>query len=523
MLIKNFFKGLITIIVAISFSTPTFADDWLYTVRPNEAASTIANKYLLNPYRIDEVLDYNKIEAANQLLPGTVLKIPLNMLKFGPARVKVTSVQGDVKLVTANSEEELSTLHTIRLGDKVVTGEESSVMMRFADNSELLLGSGSELIFDVLSQWGRTGMVDSRMRLVKGNVEGRVKKLIGPKSKFEVHTPSAVATVRGTEFRVRVGEQNSKIAFNEVSEGKVQVENNVAQEIVPMGFGLVTEEGKKSDGVIELLPAPTLIESKQEYFGHSASLSWKENKDASAYRWELFEGKEAVKQLSSRLVEVSKTSFDKLDVGNYTVRIRAVDSKGLEGLDREHTFFVNGKLLAPVKPFSNSNFKVGEDLVFNWQQSSDFESYRVEVSNDIDFKQLVSYDSVTTPGLSSNNTLSTGEYYWRVSGKGKAQVSPFTKPIPFTVTLPEIVLLNLSDVRAGEKFSAEWNSFGKAQKFHWQIAEDSSFSTIVSEGEVKTNRLTVPVANKGYYYFRATYLDESGKKQYSTPQMFMVY
>ncbi len=522
MMYKNFVLKLILLLVLVG-ATPAFTNDWLYTVRPNEAASKIGKSYLVNPYRIDEVLAYNNIVDADNLVAGTVLKIPVNYLKFGPARVQVTSVQGNVLIQNAYKESPLSTLHSVKLGDKIITGESSSAMLRFADGSELLLGSQSELIFDVLTQWGRTGMVDSRMRLLKGSAEGRVNKLQGSKSKFEVHTPSAVATVRGTEFRVRVGKDNSSVSFNEVSEGKVQVANNAAASLVPMGFGLVAEEGKKSDNVIELLPAPNLIGAELEYYGTMAELAWQQEQGAKAYRLELFEGNEAVSLIDSNLLSSAKAKIENLAVGDYTVRVRSVDDNGLEGLDRQHSFFVNGKILPPKRAASLTHFDINKKVEMSWQKDQMFSAYHYQVSDSKTFDNILRERETRSSKVTLRERLPIGTYYWRVLGKSTEKNSSYSLPIPFTVHLPKTIKVEVFDVKEGEAINAKWNNFGQSQKFEWQLATDKEFKNITQQGTTNENKVALKATNKGYYYFRVAQIVDGKTLAFTQPEAIMIY
>ncbi len=520
---KKLLKGLL--LVSILFlSLPLFASDWLYTVRPNEQALTIGNKYLVNPYRIDEILKYNQIEEPGKLTAGTVLKIPLNYLKFGPARVHVLSVQGDVAIISNNKRNPLTTLSSVQLGDKIITGKNSSTMIRFADKSELLLGSEAELIFDVLTQWGRTGMVDSRMRLMRGSVEGRVETLDGPGAHFEVHTPSAVATVRGTEFRVRVNKDNTEVTYNEVSEGKVQVKNNVAPLLVPQGFGTVSEKGKKADEPIELLPAPNFTLAKDVYPAKPVALEWEANAEATGYRVEIFADKLFKNQIDSRLVEANKIALNDIATGKYALRVRSIDVNGLEGIDAKHYFELHGAPESPQNLSSKEQVLSGEVLEFEWDAPNSAEGYLLEISRDENFQAIIVSQEADNTKQVLKETFSPGKYFWRVSGTNEhgtgypSQSKIISVELPVTPTVSHV-----DDIEVGNSVAVYTSKVPFANSYQWQISKDRDFSKILISRTTNNPELLLEDLEQGTYFVRVAAEGPNNLERYSESKEFEVY
>ncbi len=523
MFYKNFLKW-ICIFLAISVSSQLLANDWLYTVRPNDDASSIGNKYLINPYRIDEVLRYNQLPDSKELLAGTVLKFPLDMLKFGPARVQVLSVQGDVVFLRNDISESLSTAHSIQLGDKIHTQENSYTVLRFADKSELLLGSNSELFFDVLTRWGRTGMVDSRMRLLKGSAEGRVETLQGPGAHFEVHTPSAVATVRGTEFRVRVSQQNTEVTYNEVSEGKVNVDNKISELLIPQGFGIVSEKGKAADKPVELLAAPQLVFAENLYPAKPVTIAWQKDDKADGYRVELFADNEYKQQIKSYFVQATRINFNAIDSGDYAIRIRAIDSNGLEGLDSKHQFKLNEAPMAPTGLSAIDTRIVGEKLHFSWQPQSNAETYHLEISSNKDFSNLLVEKQVDNPSFSHLAEMPPGDYFWRTRGENEYGKGYYSDTQPFSLKLPAEPQINqLDDTELGQEVAVTWSKVPYAQSYQWQLATDENFESIVDSSVSKINQINLKALESDNYYFRVAAVGPHNNERYGPAKSFQVY
>jgi hypothetical protein len=97
-------------------------------------------------------------------------------------------------------------------GDRLVTGDGSSLQLALADGSSLALGPNSELNVRSVGQ----GDKDSRsfFELIKGKVDALVRKLtLG--AAFEIRTANACAAVKGTQFEVAFDSGNSGVTVLE--------------------------------------------------------------------------------------------------------------------------------------------------------------------------------------------------------------------------------------------------------------------------------------------------------------------
>jgi ferric-dicitrate binding protein FerR (iron transport regulator) len=86
----------------------------------------------------------------------------------------------------------------ILVGDKIQTSEKSRVTVELIDGSELTLSEGSSIVIDRAV----TSVADSMIELFTGRLRSLVNMVPGKANGFEVHTPNAVASVRGTDFAV---------------------------------------------------------------------------------------------------------------------------------------------------------------------------------------------------------------------------------------------------------------------------------------------------------------------------------
>jgi hypothetical protein len=84
----------------------------------------------------------------------------------------------------------------ILVADKLETSRRSSVTVELIDGSQLVVSDVSSIVIDRTM----TSAADSTVELFKGKLRSIVNIAAGRPAGFEVHTPNAVASVRGTDF-----------------------------------------------------------------------------------------------------------------------------------------------------------------------------------------------------------------------------------------------------------------------------------------------------------------------------------
>ena len=84
----------------------------------------------------------------------------------------------------------------ILLRDRLETSRKSGATIDLIDGSELVLSGASSAVIDRTN----TGSADSRIELFRGKLRSVINIAAGMQRGFEVHTPNAVASVRGTDF-----------------------------------------------------------------------------------------------------------------------------------------------------------------------------------------------------------------------------------------------------------------------------------------------------------------------------------
>jgi hypothetical protein len=134
---------------------------------------------------------------------------------------KFNEIRGDVSLMRAKTTITPKVESAVETKDVVATGDKARAKLLLTDDTLLSVGQKSNLeVTEYLLDKNRRSSVIS---LKAGTMHTKVEKFLDPDSKFEVHTPTAVAGARGTEWLTVISEnpgttfyalQNAITVFN---------------------------------------------------------------------------------------------------------------------------------------------------------------------------------------------------------------------------------------------------------------------------------------------------------------------
>ena len=397
------------------------AEEWTYTTRPGDNLWNISKKHLKSVNYWSRLQEHNKVDVAKQLAPGTRLRVPLEWLKVQAAPAVVVSVTGSVKYIKSGTKNSspLTSKQTVTIGDTIITEADSSVLVQFADGSTLLIQQNSQVLFDTLSSYEQTGMVDTRLRLQQGRVETSVTPMKNSRSRYEITTPAAVAAVRGTQFRIAYENQQQTMA-SEVVKGEVNVAAEGIEQAVKKGFGTITEKGKAPQPPVKLLTKPNINQFPTVLKYLPYTFNWPPLENANQYRVQITSAEQQDGLIYESTHNAEQFLLSELDNGQYILRLRGVDENGLEGFNAEHEFTVNTdfpvvKLLSPSNHLETNN----QMLTFEWQTEKKANSYQLQIATDNEFNNLIIDEITAGNSLTVKEELQDGHYLWRITAIDK--------------------------------------------------------------------------------------------------------
>jgi hypothetical protein len=173
----------------------------------------------------------------------------------------LTQVQGGVDILIADGStwQPVEVGAQIEAGTRVRTGCDATAQLAFFDGSTTDLASDTEVfIVQMISLKKAEGKVIILQQRA-GQTYHRVQPLLDADSRFEVETPSAVASVRGTEFALDVGADGATQVV--VVEGLVNVEAQEITIVVEAGQGTVARPQQPPDPAQPAATLPARVES----------------------------------------------------------------------------------------------------------------------------------------------------------------------------------------------------------------------------------------------------------------------
>ncbi|WP_261842212.1 FecR domain-containing protein [Aliamphritea ceti] len=502
------------LLVLSSITSVSYAQDWIYTTTKGDNLWNLSEQYLDRVSRFEALRKLNGIENPKQMPPGIKLRIPLKWVRSNPVPAVIDELLGDAQLQRAGSGD-LVTLQAgdeVYLGDQIRTGGESTLAIRFADDSILTLYADSLIRFDHLSAHGKTGMVDSRLNLIQGRMDTRVTPASGPGSRFEIQTPSAISAVRGTEYRALVG-ADGKVSNIEVLHGKVKVSGAGKHTLVKRGFGTQVAEGKAPIKPRKLLPAPELSAFNGPIRNISELVSWPVIEKAERYRVEVSADEAFDIVQWTQISEYAKAALPDIADGAYYLRVRAIDSLGLEGLNSVQPFLLDAHPQPPLQlqPVPDQVLR-GETAVLQWTQSAEAQRYRLEIATDAAFDQaIVDQSDISDTRFDTADLAVPGKYYWRLTSiTATGELGPVGISRSWQVK-PAAEKVE-AEVGASEdgKLVASWRAGSEEQSYQVQIATEETFENLLLDQQQNEARISFDAVEGQVRYLRVRSIESDG-------------
>lgn len=260
-------------------------------------------------------------------------------LKEGPLQetyAEVVYLKGEaLKYTLKGKAEPVKKGSQFYAGERITTKPNSSLTLRFADQSTAIISAQSEVLFEEIQGSATSGA--SALKLTKGQLESRVAKQKGFGAKYEVRTPAMQLAVRGTVFETSF-DPEAKTSRAVVLEGVVEASQGQQSVELNQGFGLVVHRSQASLSPSSILSAPTInpVEPVQKQF--PLIFGWNVLSRVSQYQLQLFAGKNADQLVLDKWYRGNIASINGLSNGDYLLRVRGVDKNGLGGFYGETRF-----------------------------------------------------------------------------------------------------------------------------------------------------------------------------------------
>lgn len=492
-------------------------DDFIYTARPRDTLIGLGRRLLREPRRWRDLQRLNRIANPRRIPLNTEIRIPYAWLRM---RVQ-TAVAADLSGTVLRNGKPLAAGATVAQGSRIETGPNGSVTLDLPDGSVVTLQKSSTLQLQTLQQVsGVRSARDYQLRLEKGRVQ-TADEPQGKMGRFEIVTPAAICAVRGTQFRTSY-DSATGAAADETLEGTVAVSGAHAAVSVPADFGTRVKANEVPIPPVRLLPVPDLAAIPATNLTPRLVLEWPPVAGAVRYRVQLAPDSQFRTILEDTESTSPRVSLPAPPDGAFWLRVRAVDTLGLEGLDAVKT--VSERLLPSPTPLSpRPGARVtGTQASFSWSAAAAATRYRWQLARGQGFTAAVIMQRIVAgKNEVTIDGMQPGRYVWRIASVGaQGETGEWSAPQPYT-QLPNPPILQRPDV-ARRVIRLRWSS-ASAAHYHLQLSRDPAFTRPLIERDVDSSRLSLRRPRAGTYYARVQVIGDDGiRGPYSAALRFEV-
>ncbi|MHA7410953.1 FecR family protein [Burkholderia pseudomallei] len=389
-----------------------------YTTRSGDTLYDVSARYLQGTDDWPLVAQLNDVPVPKHLQPGVVLKLPAARLRKERLSARVIAAHGTVESAGRGSAQfaPVAVDATLTEGDRLRTGSNAFVTLELSDGTHLSLPPDSQIDLATLRRTVLTGTLERVIDLRRGSVDSEVTHLKKKDDRFQIRSPSVVAGVRGTRFRVNYDKDGRASTTVEVLDGTVGGAPRATRSpdtLVHANFGNVTSASGVVGSPIALLDAPQLANPAKIQDDPQVAFDLVPLGGAQSYHVQIARDAGLYDLFKEVQVPAPRATFADVPDGTYFVRIAAIDSHGLEGQPRIYAFerrrFGVDASAAPADG----------GYAFRWSTTQDGAAagatrFRFVLSRSKDLSNPIVDQVDAQGGRIAVSNLTPGDYYWSV-------------------------------------------------------------------------------------------------------------
>ncbi len=179
-------------------------DHLIYQMQPGDTLTGLVARHMQGPDALKQVVQANRLANVNRIPVGQKIRIPRGLLKFTPSSATVSRLNcKTVVQIDGNNAVPVKTGSVLEEGAVVRIPAGCQFALTLEDESTVRLMSGAVIQLKTLRRNAFEASPEVKIQLLDGRLEIDVpRKRLSTDAPFQVLTPTSVAGVRGTEFRV---------------------------------------------------------------------------------------------------------------------------------------------------------------------------------------------------------------------------------------------------------------------------------------------------------------------------------
>ncbi len=357
-----------------------------YKIKPGDTLRGLVAQYFNGDDGLSLVSKLNQLDNPNKVQVGKVIKLPRERIKFMPSTATVSRLNcSGVTLLGGSDPVQVRAGMSLSEGAVLKVPPSCQFAITLDDASTVSLLSGAIIQLKTL----RVNLLEPSPEIQIELLEGRIsvdvpRKRLDGDAPFRVKTPTSVAGVRGTQFRVGFDavDRQSQV---EVTSGEVGAKGNeeLREKRALGNQGVPILSTGKSLPLENLLRAPAF---KNTGFVSSAQavqdVLIEFDVDPKTHRLSLIKSQDAGFSLAQSEIKLLKPEVVVADLGNKAIffQVAAISETGLYGSTSEMSIcrgYIRGKtwrchvqfdlsgLLKPVLYFERLDSEGGSKVLMN--------------------------------------------------------------------------------------------------------------------------------------------------------------
>ncbi len=537
-------------------ATPLLVDGLIaHRVAPGDTLEQIAHDYLGDRRLWPELQSFNRVASPLRLQPGFTLRFPDKLLQLATASIEY--VQGRAVAITparhsADSRglasetppqrRNLQAGETVQEGDQLQLDPNAFVAVRLADGSLVRVQAQSDVLLQQMRRRGRAGNLQSVLELHSGGLDASVTPVTPvthpPASQrhFEIRTPVASTSVRGTRFSVQTDAAGRTVAA--VDEGAVAVAAAGAAQgrrstqapgpLLTAGQGLAVTAAGRLGPASALLTAPDVTGLPERFEdSHWLDIALPAVANASHYQLQVARDAQFSQVVRSATSDSPLVRMAAVEDGDYLLAVRAIDAQGIPGRLAQRSIRVKTQPVPPLYQAPAAAATVAQGAgTLQCTQVPGAVAYRIQVASDAGFAQPL-LDAQAGECRLSVAALPVGSYQWRAASvrstaANAADQGPFAGGQAFTVAQPPATL-SAADILLGSAGDTERLSWPgqPGQSYRLRVASDLDFSEVLHDVVLDEPLWSTRTLAPGNYYVQLQVIDASGlRSRFSAARVF---
>lgn len=520
---------------------PLMVDGLLaHRVTPGDTLEQIARQYMGDHRLWPELQSFNRVANPRHLQPGFTLRFPDRLLRLATASVEYVRGQavaltpaprGDGQAPGAAQRRNVQAGEVLQEGEQLQLAANSFVSVRLADGSLVRVQAQSEVQLQQMRRRGRAGSLQSVLELQSGALDASVTRDSSSQRRFEIRTPVASTSVRGTRFNVQTDASGRTMAA--VDEGSVAVASAAAtpranarrESLLVAGQGLAVSADAAVGAPSTLLPAPDLATLPERFDdAHWLDIGWPAIAGARRYQLQVARDAQFSQVVRSAMSDTAQVRLEALDDGDYFLALRAIDAQGLPGRLAQRSIRIKSQPVPPLyqTPVAGGVIAQGAGALQCTSVPGAI-AYRIQVAGAGGFTHALLDSRVDGECRLSAAALPAGAYQWRAASirstpTDAADQGPFAAGQAFSVaTPPPALAADALDFGAEDGTTQLSWPGAPGQSYRLVVASDPAFKAVQHDAVLQEPRWAASTLPPGRYYVQLQVIDSNGLRSRFSP------